>query len=257
MKENCLQFELRREQARDPLLEKRGSFGPGDSNHIDDGSINAWLGIRPVVYNIRKLLKLNKSTRPESFRLMEHHDIWLVYYAFGIAQTSNFRDVVRARLEVQYGSDPLVTIHEVFPRTEFTHWGETEGYFRARFQLSEDTEPKEENRSAEITTLPAALPTGTAAIEAGAKVSLSLNLKVATPFITAAGINNDYGLWELRRHDVPLVGDHQVGHVLLVRRPVIETVTAKLRLSLDVGTFSFLTSPRLTAWVPVKIESPS
>jgi hypothetical protein len=81
-------------------------------------------------------------------------------------------------------------------------------------------------------------------------------LKVATPKITAAGINNDYGLWEFRRHDIPLVGDQQVGHILLLRKPVLSSITAKLRLSIDVGTFSFWTSPRYTQWTDVTIAPP-
>jgi hypothetical protein len=77
---------------------------------------------------------------------------------------------------------------------------------------------------------------------------------VATPKVTAAGINNDYSLWEFRKYDIPLVGDHQVGHVLLVPKPVRSPVKADLRLSVDVGIFSFWTSPRFTEWLSVTIQ---
>src|SRR5690348_11692406 len=107
--------ELLRKQARDPLLEPRPKFGPGDPGHIDDGSVQAWLGTRPMVYDIRRVLQTNGTQAPGAFDLLQNHDLLLVYYAFGIVQASNFREVVRARLEVQYEPEPLVTIYRVFP----------------------------------------------------------------------------------------------------------------------------------------------
>ena len=248
------EFLLTEKQAKDPLLETRPSFGPGDPGYIEDGSIQAWIGTRPVVYDIRKFLKAHDVKAPGTFHLLEHHDIWLVYFAFGIDQASVFRDVVRARLEIQYNSEPLVTVYQPFPSTEFLTWSETGGTFRAQFQLSEDAGAANGNGKRKIGNFLGSTRAGGATLEVGARVALSLNLKVATPFVTSTGINNDYGLWELRRYDLPLIGDHQVGHILLVRRPVLGPVTAKLRLSLDVGTFSFLTSARFTDWVPVTLE---
>src|SRR5688500_3888771 len=98
---------LNEEQAHDRLLEPRRKFGPGDPNHVDDGNVQAWLGTRPVVYDIRKLIKGKNIQR---FQLLEHHEIWLAYYSVGITQQSNLREVVAIRLEVQYEEDPRITI---------------------------------------------------------------------------------------------------------------------------------------------------
>jgi hypothetical protein len=77
------EFLLTERQAKDPLLEACPSFGPGDPGYIEDGSIQAWLGTRPVVYDIRKFLEAHGVKAPGTFHLLEHHDIWLVYFAFG------------------------------------------------------------------------------------------------------------------------------------------------------------------------------
>jgi hypothetical protein len=66
-----------------------------------------------------------------------------------------------------------------------------------------------------------------------------------------------YGLWEFNKHDESLAGDHQVAHIILVKRPVAAPVTAELRLSIDVGSLSLWTSARYTEWVPVTIDNPS
>lgn len=252
-----INFELKTEQARDRLLESRRKFGPGDPGHITHGSVQAWLGNRPVVHDIRKLLQAQEVELPTTFQLLASHEIWVVYYAFGIAQESNFKEVVRARLEVQYGEHPHVTIFQVFPTTEFTKWGEGGAAFETDFQLSEEVAMDPSAPAQEVATLPGLLPNVRAAVKVGGMVALSINLSVATLHITAAGVNNDYGLWEFRKHDEFLAGDHLVGHVLLVRGPVTAPVSARLRLSVDVGTFSFWTSSRYTQWVPVSIEPPA
>jgi hypothetical protein len=248
------EFKLQLEQAHDPLLEARPEFGPGDEGHISDVVVEAWLGSRPVAYDVRRLLKANKTRVPATFRLLDHHELWVVYFAFGINQRSNFKDVVCARLEVEYEDEPRVTIHQLFPTTEFTKWGEAGFNFDTEFQLSEKAAAEVPQKTAAVSELKGILPGASASLQVGAHVGLSVKIRVATPKLTAAGINNDYGLWEFRKYDVPLVGDHQVGHVLLVRKPVRSPVKAKLRLSVDVGVFSFWTSARSTEWVPVTIE---
>jgi hypothetical protein len=249
-------FELVADQARDPLREKKIKFGPGDPGHITHGSVEAGLGKRPIVYDIRKLLKEQRVKIPGAFHLLENHEIWVVYYAFGIAQESNFKEVVRAGLEVRYGAGAHVTIFQVFPTSEFINWGGTEETFQTEFQLSEEAGKAPANGTQEVAQLPGALPSGHAAIKVGGKVALALSLKVATLHITVAGMNNDYGLWEFRKHDEPLVGDHQVGHILLVKRPMAGPLAAEQRFSVDVGTFSFWTSSRFMDWVPVSLEPP-
>src|SRR5262245_55751569 len=107
-------------EAHDVLLEERRKLGPGDKGHITHGKVQAWLGNRPVAYDIRRLLKRENVKAPATFHLLSNHEIWLVYYAFGVAQESNFKEVVRARLEVRYAAEPRVTIFQVFPTTEFT-----------------------------------------------------------------------------------------------------------------------------------------
>ncbi len=248
------EFKLRTEQAYDPLLEARPEFGPGDAGHIIDATVDAWVGNRPVAYDVRRLLKATKAKVPASFRLLDHHEIWLVYFAFGIHQSSSFKDVVRAKLEADYDDTPRVTIHQLFPTTEFIQWGTAGGNFNTEFQLSEKATTGVPQTTAVVSELNGTLPGATASLQVGAHVGLNVNIKVATPKVTAAGINNDYSLWEFRKYDLPLVGDHQVGHVLLVPKPVHSPVKANLRLSVDVGVFSFWTSPRFTEWLPVTIQ---
>jgi hypothetical protein len=247
---------LTERQAANPFLEQL-PLGPGAASHITDPKVEAWLGRRPVVVGVSEFMQVHNLPEPEMFQLLNDHEIWLVFYAFGIYQRSNFKEVVRARFEVEYGDSPAVTIFQLFPTTELTTWGDTGGVFATDFQLSEETPASKVapgDKAAPITGL---LGESHASVKVGGKVSLSLNLKVATAKLTAAGINNDYGLWEFRKHDVPLVGDQQVGHILLVRKPVGSAVKAKLRLSIDVGYFSFWTSPRYTPWNDVEIKPPA
>jgi hypothetical protein len=252
--------------AENPLLEA-APLGPGAPNHIADAKVEAWLGRRPVVYDLARMLEAQKIPIPEQFTLLNDHEIWVVFYAFGIHQRSNFNEVVRSRFEVEYAENPAVTIFQLFPTTELTTWGVVDvagelcGKFAKEVQLSEETASAsaDSDKKGKVIPIPGLLDNAQANVKVGGKVSLSLNLKVATSKLTAAGINNDYGLWEFRKHDVPLVGDQQVGHVLLIKKPAasaISTIKVKLRFSIDVGYFSFWTSKRSTPWNDIELSPP-
>jgi hypothetical protein len=251
-------IELRSADATDPFLEQ-GPLGPGDPGHLSDAKIEAWLGNRPVAYEIRSFFEANQIPLPKNFELLNDHDIWIVFYSFGIYQESNFKEIIRARFEVEYPDEPHATIFQLFPTTELESWGEVGGNLATNFQLATTPElptalPKEQ------TAVPFSglLENTKASLKVGANVSLSINLKVLTPKLTAAGINNDYGLWEFRKKDMPLVGDQQLCHILLIEKGInpVEALKAKLRLSVDVGYFSFWTSRRSTRWHEVTIKRP-
>jgi hypothetical protein len=258
MKNDRENIEFRSDNAANPFLEQ-GAMGPGNDSHLSEAKIDAWLGNRPIAYEIRSFFDANNIPLPRNFELLNDHEIWVAFYSFGIYQKSNFKEAVRATFEVEYADSPPVTIFQLFPTTELDSWGGVGGDLQTEFQLSSsgDVSKASQPNQAE-TPLKGLLDNAKASLRVGANVSLSLNLKVLTLKLTAAGINNDYGLWEFRKKDTPLVGDQQLCHILLVEKGTdpIKSLKAKLRLSVDIGYFSFWTSRRTTKWFDVSINRP-
>jgi hypothetical protein len=71
-------FRLGTDTAHDPMLD-RLEFGPGDPNHISEDFVEAWVGRRPVVFDVRQMLKARNVVLKSSFQLLGNHKYGLYF----------------------------------------------------------------------------------------------------------------------------------------------------------------------------------
>jgi len=268
MKDNFSEYEslhitLTPEQAVNPLLLTPPSeryFGP--TPEIEDENIEIRIGRRPIARSLRAMYELAGRKLPPGLDVFKSYKLWLLTHVASIIKEPGKRDLRRLGYEVDFPSEPRVTVVEVFPQSRFVNKGgiitNNKFVFDAGVNLNGQVSPPES-----LTALLDKFETFSFGGKAQGNLKLStqtevvgrLSFVVMTPVIEAIGVGDDFSKWVFSKDTQPLVGDHLMMQVLLVPKTVSE-LRFKARVSATLTTFFGLPYKLESRWVKLTCPLP-
>jgi len=223
---------------------------PDLGSEIDDGGFYARAADRPIAYSVSALFERLGNPVPDSTKLYERFELWLVPHRVSIIRRSGYAEATSVGIEVSYKNDGRTcSIVSLFPSFEYIEHGSVDLNVQARMSATGEIEP--------VLDLPATALLGTkvkcgASLQTsvGSGLSLRLAASVSTPSLSSVGIGASQCEWRLDKDKIPLFGrDIETWSVLALPKRQRE-LKYELRFYFIART-AFVPTRRQSDWVPI------
>ncbi|MEM7305042.1 MAG: hypothetical protein AAF682_00155 [Planctomycetota bacterium] len=189
-----------------PELAKPRVLGEED---VDEGGFFASVPDQPIGVPIRSILEachedsgppLSVVSETEFAHLYERFELWLIPHGVSIIRRAGFAEVTSVGVEVEYqNSGQTCSVRSLIPSCEHIVHGRVAGSLGLNGEASVDPE----SVVGKVVQEHAGLGFG---LRAEGRLELSFSASVATPLVSAVGIDSSRCEWRLKVHEQPLFG---------------------------------------------------
>jgi hypothetical protein len=190
------------------------------------GQLNVHIGNHPMVDDLRRIPTdaLTEKQRKDVLSLRKGYELWAVTFSVGVVSTSELWSLGALGLKVAYSDTapqarsvemkPIETgiaIIDALPQTQFITVAE--GCFSCNAEIGFDGRFEVPKVDLPVAEVPLSID-GKIIASPNIKMAGQVKFAVKSAIIHTIGEGSDFGQWEVKKHEQPLLGTNYFQHVL-------------------------------------------
>jgi hypothetical protein len=262
--DNFLDIELTGANATDPdlLVAPLDRHMGGPEADAKSRKVSIRIGRRPTVHSLRALYEALEKAYPATLKLDAAYRVWVISVTVGVLQAKGSQELKYLDLNLRFPDEPRVTIQGLAPQTEFVERLKVDS--ETRLSVTSDVKANGDMAMPVDATNVLRLGTGVslgaaagAAFHASTRTDIvgHVSIQVATPVVQAVGVGDYQCAWSVKKHRLPLVGDHTFVLTLLVPKNVA-ALSFDARIAATVETFDLLSQRLSSDWIALECSLP-
>jgi hypothetical protein len=225
----------------------------GNSPDISTSKIRMYIGTKPILTDIKKLMKKHNKPVPPHIEIFKSYNAYFLPHTIGVIQEGGWDTIRQIGYQMKFPSDAEVIVLNVLPESKYVTTIKGDFNFEADLALNGEAGiPEKVKDLIEFTE--------TVGVGGKLKVSSSSNLlgtfrfSVVSAEVMSIGKGNTYSEWVFNRGEAPLFGnDIEMFQLILVDKFYPhDKLKFQAKIYSVISTWNLLPSRRESEWIPIE-----
>lgn len=215
--------------------------------------ISIRIGIKPIIYNLKKLYEMEGKKIPSEIQIFTSYNIWIVNYYVSVLKLGGYDGIKQIGLKVDYKQPSTINILDVLPKTEFIKKIDGKLTFDANIGLNGQANFKKNTDKFSKEDF---------SFGFGGKLNFStdnslvgnLSFSVLSPSIMSTGVGSNLSEWVINKENNPLYGDDLMfTNIILVDR-FTNTIEVNAMVYSTISIYNLIPSRRSSKWIGLSLN---